>query len=195
MSNLIEALSATLGPEVVPALASQIGAPSDQTQSGIAAALPLLVGAMAHNGGNAAGAASLFGALGQHDGGLLGNVAGALLDPGHAQAGAGVLGHLLGGQRDHAAAGVGQASGLSSEQSTQLLVLLAPIVMGVLGKHVAQQGLDVGGLTSFLGGEKQSVDTQAPGLLAAFLDQHKDGNVADDALRIGAGLLGSFLRR
>lgn len=195
MSLLLDALTSHMTPDVISTLAGQIGASEEQTQSGVGAAFPLLVGALAHNAGHEGGAASLLGALGSHDGGLLGSLAGAMVDPGHQQTGAGILGHLLGDKQDHAASGVGDASGLSSGQSAQLLTLLAPIAMGVLGQHTSQNGFDVSGLMGFLGGEKAHVERQAPGLLGAFLDQNHDGNVADDALRIGVGLLGNFLKR
>lgn len=192
--SLLDAVAGQLDPSIISALGGQIGADPAATQSAVTAALPVLVGALARNSGASDGAASLFGALGQHDGSILGNLVSAVSSPTAASAGAAILGHVLGGQQNRAADGVAQSSGLSNDQSAKLLMLLAPIVLGVLGKMVSSGGLDAGGMSTMLQGDQARVQEQAPGLLGALLDQNHDGNIADDALRIGAGLLGSFFK-
>lgn len=50
-----------------------------------------------------------------------------------------------------AAAGLGRLTGLDGSQSSNLLRLLAPIVMGMLAKRATAGNLDAGGLGSLLG--------------------------------------------
>ncbi len=73
--------------------------------------------------------------------------------------------------------------------------MLAPLVMGALGRESRSKGLDVGGLTSMLAGERKVAEGSASlGGLAALLDADSDGQIADDVAKLGKGLLGKFLK-
>ena len=76
---------------------------------------------------------------------------------------------------------VSQNSGLSTGQTAQILMMLAPIVMGYLGRQKQQQNLDAGGLSSWLGGQQQQIQ-QSPqgGFLNSLLDRDGDGSSMDD---------------
>jgi hypothetical protein len=193
--SLLETLAGSMGPDVIQSLSQQIGGEPGQTQSAVQAALPVLVGALANNSAQPQGAMALAGALMGHDGGILGNLAQSVLSPGHAQDGAGILGHLLGGKQSSAADAIGSHSGLSASQSSTLMTLLAPVVMGALGKHVAQNGLDAGGLTSFLGGQKSVAQASHGSLLTSILDRDGDGSIVGEAAQLGMGLLNQFLKK
>ena len=185
-------------------MAQQLGASTAQTQSAVEMALPLLLGAMGRNAQDDQGAQALFGAL-QRDhapqaqaamGGLdLGGLLGSMLGGGNAGGGGGadILGHILGGGRQRAESGLGQATGLGANAG-QLLQLLAPIVMSFLAQRVNAGGMDAGGLGQMLGQERAGARQQgAPGgdLLGSLLDQDGDGQVGlGDLIKIGGGLLG-----
>jgi hypothetical protein len=77
----------------------------------------------------------------------------------------------------------------------KLLKMVAPLIMGGLGRVRQQRGLDAGGISDLLKGEMRSAE-QSGGLptgLLSLLDQDADGDVVDDLARLGSGLLGSFL--
>jgi len=84
-------------------------------------------------------------------------VLGGLLGGGGA---GGILGSILGGHHDDVQDGVTQASGLDSGKVTQLLILLAPIVLQALSKH--QAASHPGGLSAGLQEEAQSAQVNAP---------------------------------
>jgi len=69
--------------------------------------------------------------------------------------GGAILGHVFGGRRGPVEQGVGKASGLDAAQVAQLMAMLAPIVMGVLGRMKQTKGLDASRLPAALndGGE------------------------------------------
>ena len=177
-------------------LSRQLGTDPAQTGNAVAAALPLLLGALGRNSAQPQGAEALFGALQRdHSGGMdIGTVLGAVLGGGGSRQtdGSAILGHILGGGQPRAAQGLGQATGLGSGQAMQLMAMLAPIVMSFLAKRSATQGLDAGGLGQLLGQERSQVRQQAGGgVLDSLLDQDGDGDLdASDMLNMGMGLFG-----
>ena len=193
---LTEELLAQLQGAPLQQLSRQLGTDPDQTGNAVAAALPLLLGALGRNSAQPQGAQALYGALQRdHGGGMdLGSVLGAVLGGGTSRQtdGAAILGHVLGGAQPRAAQGLGQATGLGSGQAMQLLAMLAPIVMSFLANRSARQGLDAGGLGELLGQERTQVRQRAGGgALGALLDQDGDGDVdAGDLLNLGMGLFG-----
>lgn len=221
MSDLMQILSSSLDASTVDRLGARIGADRQQTESALSAALPMLVGALAGNANRSKGEArSLAHALDRdHDGGLLDQVgsllgqggrgaggggglggllslAGDLLGDGGGRAkaadGAGILRHVLGGRRDPVEKGIGRASGLDMGQVQQLLVFLAPLVMGALGKMKRERDLDSDGLAAALNRERADLERDAPnvsqGGLLGLLDADDDGQIMDDVANLGAAL-------
>jgi hypothetical protein len=189
MSGLLDGLLGQLGGPALAQVSKQLGSNDATTQNAIAAALPVLMGALAKNASNADGASALANALTKkHDGSILDDVVGALGNAQTGAAGAGILKHVLGGNQSNVAEGVAKASGLDPAKAGALLTMLAPLVMGALGKAQRSGGLDAGGLATMLGQEKQRLPAAAGGLLS-MLDRDGDGSIVDDVL----GMAGTFL--
>ena len=187
-------------------IAQQLGTDPNTAASAIAAALPMIMGALGNNAQQPGGAGALFNAL-QRDhagagamdlgsmlGGLLGSVLGGGAPASRQMDGGGILGHIFGGAQPRAEAGLGQATGMRGDQASKLLKILAPIVMAYLAKQVMSRKMDAGGLGSALGQERSRVQSQGGlggGLLTAVLDQDGDGKLdIGDLLKLGGGLLG-----
>jgi hypothetical protein len=188
--SMLDMLQQRLGGDAVNQISKQLGTDPATAQSAIAAALPMLVGALARNAQDPGKAGALANALGRHDGSVLDDVAG-YLGRGDSSDGAGILGHVLGARQQTVQTGLGQATGLDASKAGMLLSMLAPLVMGALGKAQREKGLDTGGLAGMLGGEQQRAADAAPGvmgMLSSFLDRDHDGSVMDD---IG-GMLGKL---
>jgi hypothetical protein len=193
MPSLFETLTQTLGTNELGQLGQQIGADHATTSTAVATALPMLIGALARNASQPQGAEALVGALSRdHDGSILDDVAGylgggssatnAIGSPAAGVDGAGILGHLLGNQRGAIESAVGQSSGLDTGSTARLLELLAPLVMGSLGRTANSQGLSATGLASLLGQEHTNL-SQSGALLSgvmSLLDRNHDGSVVDD---------------
>lgn len=201
-SSLANGLLQQLQGPGIRQIASQLGVDPDQAQSAVATAVPLLLGALGRNTQQPEGAQALLGAL-QRDhadsaaggfdlGGLLGSVLGGGATP--QTDGAGILGHIFGGSAPQAASGLGQATGLDSGQSGQLLRILAPIVLSFLAQRFLGGGsADPGQLSQALGQEHQQAraDSSVSGLLGQVLDQDGDGQLGvGDLLKIGGSLFG-----
>ena len=219
---LLDALMQQLQGAPLQQLAQQLGTSSSQVESAVGPALSLLLDGLGRNAAQPEGASALLqawqqghashgtaasasaapqGALGALGGlgDLLGNVlagAGASPRTGGAsgmEAGAAILGQILGGQRQQAESQLGERSGLGA-QAGQLLALLAPIVMQFLAQRAAAGQRDASSLGHALG-QEPSRQPQPPAdvagsLLTGLLDQNRDGKLdAGDLLQLGAGLL------
>jgi len=197
MPSLIEMLTQQLGDQQnLGQLSRQLGTDQTATQNAIGAALPVLLTALARNSANRSGAKSLDRALGKHDGSVLDNLGGFLESP-DIDDGNGILRHVLGDRRQTVETGVSRASGLDMSMVAKLLPLLAPIVMGALGRQKREAGLKSRDLSELLGQERQQMEQASPaaGMLGQLLDQDGDGSVADDIAKLGTGLLGSLFRK
>jgi hypothetical protein len=111
--------------------------------------------------------------------------------------GGAILGHVLGGKRAPVEAGIGRATGMNGSQVSQLLVLLAPIVMAALGRMARQRNADPGALGGMLQEEQHEVARRAPGAggLGGLLDSDNDGQIMDDLARMAPGMLGGLFGR
>lgn len=201
-SGLADSLFQQLQGAPLQQVSSQLGIDPQQASGAIGAALPLLLGALGRNTQQPQGAEALFGALQRDHAGAgldLGGVLGAVLGSGNATPqtdGAGILGHIFGGNQSRAASGLGQATGLGGDKAGQLLQILAPIVLSFLAQRFLGGGnANAGQLGEALGQEHARVQTAeggpGGGLLGTVLDQDGDGQLGiGDLLKIGGGLLG-----
>ncbi len=190
MSSLTDEVLNRLDPSTVQQIAGQLGIDPQQAQAAIQQAVPLVVGGLAQNASTDEGAAAVHNAAVDHAGLDIGSILGSVLG-GNAGGVGSILGGLFGARQDQAAQGLGQASGLGAQNAGQLLAVLAPIVMSVLGGLSQRQGLDPGGLGGALAQESQTIRQSGAGrgLLGSILDQDGDGQLGlGDLLKVGSEL-------
>jgi hypothetical protein len=133
MASLIDLVKEHLGPQELSQISQQLGTDPATTQQAVNTALPALVGGLASKAQQPQGSSEIQQLMGSHAG-VLGNL-GSLLGAGAPADGGGILGRVLGHNQAEVQQGVQQASGLGSEQTRKLLMILAPIVMGALAKR------------------------------------------------------------
>lgn len=86
---------------------------------------------------------------GDNAGGLLGGY----LSGGDTADGSNILGHVFGNDQSDLTNSLSRKTGVDSSIISKILPILMPIIMGYLGKHVSNKGVqDTGGLGSILGG-------------------------------------------
>lgn len=192
--SLLQMLQQQLGGPTVNQISQKIGADPGTTSNAIDAALPLLLSAVARNAASTDRAQSLDKAVTQdHDGSILNDVPG-YLNQAQSGPGAGILRHVLGGRQQSVQHGLSQVTGLETGKAGQLLTMLAPLVMGAVGRAKRENQLDGNGLSTLLTGENERLKESAPGVMGAlsrFLDQDNDGSVMDDV----GGMLGKAFGR
>ena len=199
MFSLQDLLGPQQGNEAVQEISSNVGAEPSAVNTAIQAALPMILGSLANNASTPQGAQSLDTALEQdHDGSVLDNLGGlgsmifggepgAATPPRQADAG-GILGHILGTNQGPVVQQASNQSGLGAGQVAQILMMLAPIVMGYLGRQKQQQGVGADGLGGLLGGllggqaaaAPQSSGNPMMDMASGMLDRDGDGSSMDD---------------
>lgn len=195
MFSLQDLLGQQQGNEAVDQISQTVGADSSVVNTAIQYALPAIIGGLANNASSPQGAQSLDTALtNDHDGSILGNLGGLgglifggqdASPPRQADAG-GILGHILGSNQGQVAQEVSNQSGLGVGQVAQILMMLAPIVMGYLGQQKQQQNVGADGLGGLLGGllggaqPQQSSGNAMIDMASNMLDSDRDGSAMDD---------------
>ncbi len=203
--DLTSLIQSQVSEGLIDQLAGQLGgADRGQTAAATTGILSTLLGAMARNASTPDGAAALNNALERdHDGSILDDVMGMVTGQNNAPSarttnGTGILGHILGNRQGGAVDMISKMSGLNSGQTGDLMAMLAPVVMGMLGKTKRDQGLDAGGVTDLLTGFAKQEQSKNPAMsiITGFLDADGDGSIIDDvAGMLGKGLLGGLFKR
>jgi len=187
MSAISEMITQQVAGRVASQIAPRLGINENTARTAVTIAVPLILAALARNAAQPQGARELHQAVTQdHDGSVLDNLMGYLGNPAAAN-GAGILRHTLGGQRPTVENNLAQATGLDQNSAGSLLEMVAPLVMGAIGRQQQENGLDPQGLSQYLGDQQQQVENADPGLMGALnsmLDSNRDGSVSDDLSRI-----------
>lgn len=206
MSDLNQLLSSVLNESTISQIGQQLGVDQNQASSAIQLALPALLGALNKNAQSEDGAQNIMNALTKdHDGSIL-DMLPQFLGNASQGPGAAILGHILGAKQPQMEQQIGQHSGLNPAMVGKLLTILAPILMGALGKSQGQQSQQqssggLGGLISILGGATQQHQQQAQQsnnplmqILGNVLDRDGDGNIQNEAMNIGKSILGNLFK-
>jgi hypothetical protein len=203
MTELFDLLKGNLTEDVIDQLGSQIGS-TDRTKTTAAAsgAFTVLLDALQRNATDKKGVESLNNALEKdHDGSifddLMGYVSGNAKQSEKTVNGAGILSHVLGNKQSGVIDLLGKMTGMDSSSSSSLLIKMAPLVMGALGKQKKSQNLDTGGLLDMLTKtvEPERKNSQFGSLLTSVLDRDGDGDVKDDLMSMGMKALSGFFKK
>ncbi len=192
-------LQGAMGVSLVDGVAKKLGVKSSVARTAIIVGLPLLIAALRKNANKPEGANGILGAVNtKHDGGILDNLSN-LFSGGHDhEDGNKILGHIFGGKKSDINQAVSQKSGLDSNQTEGLMSLLAPVVMGMVGKQAKANNTDANGLSGLLGNLLTGQDNQPEAnnfssILDSFLDDDGDGSM-DEIAELGSKFLGKLFK-
>jgi len=200
--NLMDIIQSQMSDELVAGLSSQLGvSDKDTTKNAAMGAVATLINALTKNASSNEGLQSLNGAVERdHDGSIMNNVVEMLTGKGQTNNlinGAGILRHVLGGKQSGVIDILANMTGLNKNSSANLMMQMAPLVLGALGKQKKKQGLDAQGLFGLLRQSKEEVqqrDSNA-NIFEKILDQDGDGKISDDLMGMGMKVLGGFFKR
>lgn len=163
-------------------MAGSLGVSGEHVVSMLGTALPAILGGLASNASTPKGAESLRAAVStKHDGSIL-DAAGGLLGNIDLADGAKILGHVFGGKQEVVTETLAVKSDASPGLMDNLMSMVAPMVMGWIGKQVLGGKLDADALGGLLGKQKKEAVKKDSGL----------GDLLGSAGGLG-GLLGGLL--
>ena len=168
--------------DIVGQVAKQAGVDPKLAQMVLEKMAPAMTGAMAKNTQTQEGAEKLSDALDKdHDGSVFGDL-GSLLGGSGMDKGAKILGHVFGSKTSDVEEAMAKEVGSDKETTTKMMAMLAPLVLGALGKEKKASGMDASTLAGMLGGATKAMsnDGSSKSLLMSVLDFDKDGSVIDD---------------
>ena len=189
MNAITQIITQQLGEGAVSSIAQRLGVSEATARTAVQIGVPLIVAALARNAAQPEGAQELHQAINNdHDGSIFDNLMGYLSNPQDAD-GAGILGHVFGGQQASIENNLARATGMNSGSAGGLLETLAPLVMGAVGQAQQRNDLDPASLSAMLQNQQEEAQTNAPdvmSMLGSMLDQNKDGSAVDDLQRLAA---------
>jgi len=167
--SLLDLLTGNTGNQVAQEAENKFGISKNQIIALLAVAAPLVISYLRNKSQDAKEAEALNNALDRdHDGSILNDPSQAL----NRQAeGNSILDHIFGGQKATVENQLSQNTGISMDKIGPILAMLAPVIMGYIGKEKQQNNVNAGGLGDLLGG-----------ILGGAQSQAQSGNPLNDIL-------------
>ena len=186
-TNLVSLVMQFLTPDMVGRIATTLGFDRNKVQSAIGGAVPALLAAFNDVAAQPGGAQKLADAA-RLQTGSLGNLGHALTagEPSSLiDKGSQLLSLLVSGQNQNALIGaIAKFTGLGQGASGSLLGMLAPIVMGTIGKHQTAAGaLDANGMANLFASQKDNIAAALPSGFGSLLSGTGLLNTLGDAAR------------
>jgi outer membrane protein OmpA-like peptidoglycan-associated protein len=160
------------GGEGLRSLAGLLGTSEDNAKTAAGAAVPAMLGGLSSRASKPSGAAALFDLAKSNDGSILDNVSG-FLGRGDSGPMGGLASAIFGKKESALTEGIASASGVDASSITRMLPMLAPLVMGFLGKKAAGSS-DQGGFLSSLTGDVDGAKAGPFGKIMDLLDGDDD---------------------
>src|SRR5262249_36460434 len=172
-TNSVSIIMQFLTPDMIARIASALGLTRSDAQSGISAAVPGLLAVLANAAAKPGGAQTMVDTVKQQSG-LQDSLSGILGGSGQSafiERGSSMLGSLLGGGQDQSmlAGGIDRIGGIGQNASNSLLGMLAPVVMGLIGKQIGIGNLNAGSLTSLFASQKEQIAQAMPAGMGRLL--------------------------
>lgn len=172
--NIISMITNALTPDLINRIASALGLDRFTTQNAIGAAVPAILAGLAGVASQPGGAQKVADAVNQQSSsGILGSLASMVGGSGQSSLisqGTSLLSSLFGGRDTNALSGaVAKFAGMGQGESNSLLAMLAPAVMGVIGKSFGGRTPDASGITSLFASQKDNIISAMPSGFTSML--------------------------
>ena len=155
--NTDDILQGQLDDQTIDHLSDQIGTEQkEKTKTAAKGAIATILSGLNRNAQKPGGINALLAAIDRdHDGNILEDIPAFLFGRRQVQNpkttdGEGILDHVLGNRKEEVKENMSRTTGLNIGQIGRLLVTLAPLVMGALGRMRQQRNLDPGGFQNLL---------------------------------------------
>lgn len=187
--DILEMLTGQLNNKsVMDELSRSTGADKGKIEEAVKLCVPTLMEAMTKNANTPQGAASLSKALDEHKNANVEDVLGFLKNV-DTKDGSKILGHIFGSNNQNVQNNISTQTGLKTNQVSGILSMLAPLLLGMLGRQKSNKNVGSNDLSSMLGGILGG--SASGGLMKTvtnMLDSDGDGNIMDDLGKLAGGL-------
>ena len=157
--SLIDLLTGNTGNQVAEQAENKFGISKNQIIALLAVAAPLVISYLRNKSQDANEAESLNNALDKdHDGSILDDS--SQLEARQNEGGS-ILSHIFGNDKATVENQLSQNTGISMDKIGPILAMLAPVIMGYIGKEKQQNNVGAGGLGDLLGGILGGAQSQA----------------------------------
>jgi OmpA-OmpF porin, OOP family len=186
-TNLLDSAKSLLTPDVISKISSLIGETPGKTQQALGVAIPSVAGVLCNEASTPGGAAKIHDLISnaQLPSDFLSN-AGGLLAGGPAtqnlmKTGSGLISSLLGDRAGAVANVISSAAGIQFSSASTLLNVVAPLLFGVIGRHLTTAGIGASGLSSLFAGHREGILAAAPSGLGSALGLGSNTNICGAA--------------
>jgi outer membrane protein OmpA-like peptidoglycan-associated protein len=168
--NLLDAVKGHLGGDLVSKAASFLGENESGVSKAVNGLLPTVLTGLASKASTSSGAEEVASmASDAHNSGILGSI-GSMFGGGDLLSkGADLVKGIFGGNASGIIDGIASFAGLKSGSASSLLSMLAPVALGTIGKHSAENGLGASGIASMLSSQSSSWSSLLPSGLGSLL--------------------------
>lgn len=148
--SLLDLLTGNTGNQVATQAESKFGVSKTQILALLAVAAPLIISYLRNKSQDSKEAEALNNALDKdHDGSILDDVSQA---DARQNEGGSILSHVFGNDKNTVENNLSQNTGISIDKIGPILAMLAPVIMGYIGKEKQQNNVGAGGIGDLLGG-------------------------------------------
>ena len=173
--NLLEIVKKQISGEILQKAAAFLGEDTSASQKALNAILPSVLGGVVNQSTSISSATNLMNTLTTdgHDGSIFNSLSN-LLNGGSATqglmaAGDGIVKSLFGNKTSGIVDWIASYAGIKTGSASGLMSLVAPVVMGAIGKQISGGQTGVSGLMSLLGGQTNFIKNALPAGLSSVL--------------------------
>ncbi|MDC8105534.1 DUF937 domain-containing protein [Chryseobacterium sp. B21-037] len=157
--SLIDLLTGNTSNQVAVQAENKFGISKNQIIALLAVAAPLIISYLRNKSQDSKEAEALNNALDKdHNGSILDDA--SQVEARHAEGGS-ILSHIFGNDKQNVENQLSQNTGISIDKIGPVLAMLAPVIMGYIGKEKQQNNVGAGGLGDLLGGILGNASNQA----------------------------------
>jgi hypothetical protein len=181
MSGIFDIVQQQLSGGGLQQIAERAGVSPGVAQQAVTAAVPMILGGMAHHATNQGNAEVIHAEADKYAGkaGSLGNLPNIFTGQGESS---GLLGKMVGHRHDAIQNGVASAAGIDKAQAAKVIGVVAPVVLGAIALKKRRDGLSPADVPGSLQEAHEDAATQAKqqspgmgGILGSFMNQFGGG--------------------
>jgi len=195
--NIIKDLGGLVTDQLVKQVAGSLGESESGISSAIGSLVPTILGGMLNKSSDASSMGQIFDMVSNKDNaGFLDNLGGLVGGGNLAQGdpkdiGGGLLGSLFGDKVGGILDLVGSLAGVKRSSSSGLIGMVAPMIMGYLGKKILKGGLNATGLVDMLTGQRANISGAMPQGIADMIGFDRGDSMMDKASDAAGKVVGT----